>query len=427
MIEYLKNIVDLSEYVGTDAFCGVRVNPLKLTKEKFEKHAFVDLSPCDFFKYGYYVKGDISGNHPLHIGGGCYIQEPSAMSAVTALDIQEDDIVLDACAAPGSKATAIAPMCKILVANEFSKSRVQALIGNIERLGISNALVLNSDTDALACAFEGYFDKVLVDSPCSGEGMFRKHPSVLENWTPQLVDMCAKRSAQVLDNAAKTLKAGGRLVYSTCTYNLEENEKVILSFLQNHPDFEIVDTGLEFGKSGFLGLTKARRIFIEDGGEGHFVCALKRTGSVFTKKVKAFKLKNNFNFLEKIVDIPPIFLGEQNNFGVLDFQGCKYAVPDIMPNPQGVRIMRAGVKLGTEQKNVFKPEHHLFMAANPQCILNKIEVDKDGFDKFMRGDILQCNSEMKGFCAIMFYGLVIGFGKASGGVCKNHLPQGLRI
>ena len=98
-----------------------------------------------------------------------------------------------------------------------------------------------------------------------------------------------------------------------------------------------------------------------------------------------------------------------------------------MPNPQGVRIMRAGVKLGTEQKNVFKPEHHLFMAANPQCILNKIEVDKDGFDKFMRGDILQCNSEMKGFCAIMFYGLVIGFGKASGGVCKNHLPQGLRI
>lgn len=427
MVEYLKSITDLTKYIGTAPFNAVRVNPLKLTKSQFEQKIDFDVTECEFFEYGYRVKEEVSGNHPLHMAGGFYIQEPSAMSAITALQPQKDDIILDACAAPGSKATAIAPMCKMLVANEINKTRATTLIGNIERMGISNTLILNSDTEAVGNAFEGYFDKVLVDSPCSGEGMFRKHPSILNEWNHDLVKMCAERSAQVLRNASKALKSGGRLVYSTCTYNLEENEKLINAFLQENPDFELCDTGLEFGTEGLLGLDKARRIFIEHGGEGHFVCAMTRTGDVFSRKVKPFKLKYNFDFLEGITVTPPRFYGNDVRYGTMEFSGVKYALPEDMPNPSGVRIMRAGVKLGEQVSKVFKPDHHLFMSVQPDSFINKIEVDYVKLKRFTHGDIFECDSSVKGFCAIMYDGLCIGFGKASRGVCKNHFPSGLRI
>ena len=427
MLEYLKEITDLTPYVNTQPFHAVRVNPLKLTKEQFEKAADFELSACEFYEYGYRVSEDISGTHPLHMAGGFYIQEPSAMSAVTALAPQRDDIILDMCAAPGSKATAIAPHCKILVANEINKSRAVSLIGNVERMGISNALILKSDTKAVADAFEGYFDKVLVDSPCSGEGMFRKHPSILESWTPDLVKMCAKRSEEVLRNAARALKTGGRLVYSTCTYNLEENEKLILEFLKENPDYEVIDSGLDFGAKGLLGLDKARRIFIEHGGEGHFVCVLTRTGDAYSKKVKPFKLKYNFDFLNGITKTPPRFLGSDTRYGVLEFSGVRYAVPENMPSPSGVRIMRAGVKLGEQVSKVFKPDHHLFMALSPDCMENRIEINGVKLKAFTHGETFECDSSVKGFCGITYEGLCVGFGKASGGVCKNHLPAGLRV
>lgn len=213
------------------------------------------------------------------------------MSAIAALQAQPTDVILDMCAAPGSKSTAIAAHCGVLVANEINPKRVMSLIGNTERMGLSNTLVTNSDSAVAAKAFEGYFDKVLVDSPCSGEGMFRKHPEILRSWTPELVEMCARRSRTILSNAARTLKKGGRLIYSTCTYNLEENEMVILDFLENNPDFELADTGLNIGENGFLGLNRAKRIFIKNGGEGHFVCALKRRDPPrCTSRVQSFNI-----------------------------------------------------------------------------------------------------------------------------------------
>ncbi len=422
LTQSLKEIFDISEYIGTPAFCGLRTNPLK----QVNSLPFA-LKPCPFFKNGYYIDdSQKTGNHPLHFAGAYYIQEPSAMSALSALQVQKDDVVLDICAAPGSKATALAPMCKMLVANEYSSTRVGALISNIERLGISNTLVLNSDTEAVANAFFGYFDKVLVDSPCSGEGMFRKHPSIVNDWTPELVTMCAERSKTVLENASKTLKQGGRLVYSTCTYNTEENEKVIIDFLERHPDFEIVDTGLDFGQEGLLGLTQARRITIRDGGEGHFVCALKRVGAPDTRYLKPFKLNFKFDCLEGIVKTPPKFL-QDGEYGVLEFGDAVFAVLKDMPNPKGVRIMRAGVKLGAQSFKTFKPDHHLFMALKSDCFLNTFEVDNNGAMAFYKGETLTCPDNLKGYCAITFNALCIGFAKASGGVLKNHLPKGLRI
>ena len=425
MVNYLKEITNLEPYINTEPFCALRVNPLRMTKEQFEAAFPYELSECKFWKYGYYISNeDKTGLHPLHYAGAYYIQEPSAMSAITALDIKPEDKVLDCCAAPGSKATAIAALCKILVANEINPSRAKALLGNIERMGISNALVLNTDTQNLPLDFSGYFDKVLVDSPCSGEGMFRKHPDILENWTPELVKMCAARSKQVLANAAACVKEGGRLVYSTCTYNLEENEKLIIDFLEQNPDFEICDTNLNFGKQGFLGLEKARRIFIEDGGEGHFICAMTRVCCNKESYPKPFRLTKKFEFLQGITTSLPRFTSDQS-FGVLDFQGVKYAVPEIMPQPKKSRILRVGVKLGEVSGKLFKPDHHLFMALDTDSFYQKFE--PENIQEFLQGQEIDAPSDIKGYCAITYKGLPVGFGKASGGKLKNHLPKGLRI
>ncbi len=426
LTQYIKNITDIEPYIDTPPFCALRINPLKADISMLENE--FDLKKCPFFKYGYYIENEQkSGSHPLHLAGAYYLQEPSAMSAITALDIQKTDKVLDICAAPGSKATAIAPMCDLLVANEINSSRCLSLISNIERMGIANALILNSDTKSVANAFLGYFDKVLVDSPCSGEGMFRKYPQILENWTPELVSMCAARSKEVLENASMTVKCGGRLVYSTCTYNLEENEKTIIDFLNNHPDFEIVQTGIEFGSKGLLGLDKARRFTIADGGEGHFVCAMQRTKDADYKKLKPFKLRYNFSCLEGICESAPVFYGEQKRFGVLEFSDAFYAVPNNMPNPKEVRIMRVGVKLGTQNFKTFKPDHHFFMAVKPECISTKIELTSEQVLDFYQRKELSVQSLKKGYCALTHKGLTVGFGKASGTVIKNHLPKGLMI
>ena len=425
MLDYLRNITDLTPYLNTPPFCAVRVNPLKLTKAEFEKNAPFEISDCEFYEYGYRIKSeDKTGLHPLHLAGGYYVQEPSAMSAITALDPQKDDIILDACAAPGSKATAIAPLCKVLVANEYNRARAMTLVSNIERMGIANALVTNGETDKLASAFEGYFDKVLVDSPCSGEGMFRKHPSILEEWSEDLVKLCAQRSYTVLENCAKTLKAGGRLVYSTCTYNLEENEKLIISFLENHPEFEIADTGLGFGEKGLIGLDKARRIFIKNGGEGHFVCALTKLKEENRSYLKPWKLKYKFDFLEGIVNGTPQFLSD-GDYGIMEFSGIKYALHSELPDPKGVHILRAGVKLGEMNKNVFRPDHHLALSLKTESFCTTVPTDLETAFRYLHGEEIE--GAGKGFCGVTYNGLCMGFGKVSNGRVKNHLPKGLRI
>lgn len=426
MFEYLKDITDLAPYADTKPFCGLRFNPIKMSRQQFENEAVCELSPCSFYSCGYRTGDDSSGSHPLHLAGGYYIQEPSAMSAVTALQAQPHDIVLDMCAAPGSKSTAIAAHCDVLVSNEINPKRVMSLIGNTERMGVSNAIVTNSDSNVIAKCFEGYFDKVLVDSPCSGEGMFRKHPQIAENWSVQLVEMCARRSSVILQNAARTVKQGGRLVYSTCTYNLEENEMVILDFLRNNPDFEITDTGIPECEKGFLGLDKASRIFIKNGGEGHFVCAMLRRGQPNCKsKIQHFKTSDNTDFLSDIIRSPLEFY-KNHDFGIIEHQGVKYAVHKKLPCPQGVRVMRAGVRLGCYVSKTFKPNHHLFMSAKPS-IFETVDTDCESARAFLRGQPLDVSRQLKGYTAVLYHGLALGFGKASGSVLKNHYPHGLRI
>ncbi len=424
MTEFLRDIFDISPYIGSKPFCGVRYNPLKLSRAEFEALAPFKLTPCPFHPDGYVTDTKPSGFDMLHVAGGFYLQEPSAMSAAFALNTAPDDRVLDMCAAPGSKATAIAPYCKLIVANEIDPRRAVSLIGNVERMGISNAAVTSAKSEDIARAFEGYFDKVLVDSPCSGEGMFRSHPEILSSWSPELVKMCAARSSSILQNAARALRPGGRLIYSTCTYNTEENERVVLDFLKNNPDFEPADTGLSVGQSGLMGADFARRITVKDGGEGQFVCALKRKGDNRSKKL--FLLSGAVKAQKRIPDgifSSPLRFHKDNGFFITERGGALYAVQDDLPAVKGVRVIRAGVKLGEYRGRVFIPAHALALAAKAGC-LAAYELSFAEAEAYIKGETIP--ADISGWCAVTRNGLALGLGKGDGRIIKNHYPKGLR-
>ncbi len=422
MIDYLKEWVDLSPYIGSPALEGVRFNPKKLGREAFLAVAPFAVAPSPFYADGFYLQGEGDGTHPYHCAGLYYFQEPSAMSAVTALQLQGDERVLDLCAAPGSKATAIASRLKegLLVANEIQPSRAKILVENMERMGISRAVITNNDSAAIAKALPEYFDKVLVDSPCSGEGMFRKYPRILEEWNEDLVRLCTERSREVLENAAKTLRAGGRLVYSTCTFNLEENEKTILWFLENHPDFEVVESGLEGGRAGFLGLNLAKRILPEDGGEGHFVCAMVRKGDAPRREAPLFKK-------EKHTDAQEAFAALLKKAPQGDWicRGNYYYLMDAdLPCPAGLRILRAGMQALELKGKQWKPMHHAAMCLPKEAFRYGQDLSVEQARKYLHGETVDCAEQ--GYGVVCVEGVPLGWIKASGGIGKNHYPKGLR-
>ena len=422
MISYLKDIIDLTPWIGQPPFEGVRYNRKKLDRAQFLSVAPFAVKPAPFHADGFYVSdGEGDGNHPYHRAGFYYFQEPSAMSAVTALQLQGDERVLDLCAAPGSKATAIAAALDrgLILANEINPARAKVLRENMERMGISRAVITNSDSKGIAKALPCYFDKVLVDSPCSGEGMFRKYPRILEEWNEELVTLCTERSREVLENAAETLRGGGRLVYSTCTFNLEENEKTIFWFLERHPEFRVVESGLEGGRPGLLGLTLARRIFPADGGEGHFVCALEKDGFE-QKDAPAFKgerLPEAEAALQELLKEPPkgIWLRRGDYYSVAD--------PDL-PCPKGVSILRAGLQCLELKGRQWKPTHHLAMAL-PQTAFRYAEpLSLEQARQYLNGQTVPC--DQKGYGVVTVEGIPLGWIKSSGGIGKNHYPKGLR-
>ena len=268
------------KYYESDNFRGIRVNTLKCTSEKLKKLLAFELKQTPFCENGFYIPEEVVslGNNPLHHSGAFYIQEPSATSAVEMLSVKEGDFVLDLCSAPGGKSTQIGAKLNrtgLLWSNEIVKSRANILLSNIERMGIPNAVVSNCHPDILCDRLEECFDKVLVDAPCSGEGMFRKNSEAQTEWSEEHVKSCAQRQLLILNSAKKALKKGGVMVYSTCTFSYEENEGVITQFLSENPDFEIEDANVSFGRPT---LDYARRIFPMDGGEGHFAVRLRKNG-----------------------------------------------------------------------------------------------------------------------------------------------------
>ena len=334
---------------------GLRLNTLKCADVSAIKE--YNLRSVEWCKDGYYyVADERPGKSVLHEGGAFYIQEPSAMSVVESMDIREGDAVLDLCAAPGGKSSQIA--CKldgtgILISNEIIPSRAKILSQNIERMGVRNCVVLNESPDRLSSRFEGMFDRILVDAPCSGEGMFRKNPLAVGEWSEQNVEACKKRQLSILVEAAKMIKSDGIIAYSTCTFSMQENEEVVGEFLADNPDFEVQESSFKFSRGYAIGddvlnfqLAKTNRIFPHKvEGEGHFFAILKRRGQPQSRKYARQERKADPKAVKEYR------IWQEENLKVsfdadLSFGQILYAMPAATPRLDGLKVERAGLQLG---------------------------------------------------------------------------------
>ena len=369
----------------------------------------------------YYDPAARPGLHPYHEAGVYYLQEASAMSAVALLDPQPGERICDLCAAPGGKSTQIAGRLQgqgFLLSNEWSPKRARILSQNIERMGVSNALVTNETADRLAKFLPGFFDRVLIDAPCSGEGMFRKEEAAITDWSQETVQMCAHRQAQILDAGAGLLRKGGRLVYSTCTFAPEENELTIEAFLQRNPEFILEAVQAPWftpAGPGQFRLWPHKLL-----GEGHFAAVLRKLGDETAQGTPCpgQKLPKEWTAFAKEMDIqlPP---GKAILFGQ-----TLYWAPEELPSLQGLKALRPGLELGEVKKDRFQPAHALALWL-PNC-KNTVSY---GFDSpemaaFLHGEVLA--STVRGWCQVQVDGFGIGWAKGDGNQLKNHYPKGLR-
>ena len=426
---------------------GLRVNTQKLSLEAFAARFPVPAEPVPFCREGFSVPASfIAGTDPWHHAGAYYMQEPSAMSAVTVLAPRPGERVLDLCAAPGGKSTQIAAALSgdgLLWCNEFVRGRASALMQNLERCGVTNAVVTSMDTAPLCERLAGQFDAVLADVPCSGEGMFRKEPEALPLWSTDNIALCAARGHAILAAAAKAVRPGGRLVYSTCTYAPEENEGQILRFLRENPDFTLVPAGVAFGRPAFTAaqlisllpdaddrgvpLQNARRILPTDGGEGHFIALLQRSGDgapAFSAPVREKADANADACRALMADcffVPPA--GRPRTVG-----DTVRLLPDMLPDTSGLYLLFAGVAAATVCRGRLEPCHGIFTAMPPDNCRRVLSLTRDDprAAAFLRGESVDAPS-LSGWTAVAVDGVVTGFGKAGGGVLKNRYPKALRL
>lgn len=409
---------------------ALRFNPLKT--ENFPGLSFVK-EPVPWAKYGYYYDPQARpGLHVWHEAGVYYLQEASAMAPVELLDPQPGELVLDLCAAPGGKTTQIAGKMMgegLLVCNEINPKRAKILARNIERMGVANGLVLNHHPKDLERHFIGCFDKVLVDAPCSGEGMFRKEEAAVTDWSEETVQMCAGRQQEILATAAKLLRPGGRLVYSTCTFAPSEDEGAISEFLGLHPDFEIETVeapALSPGSTALVenpaeGIERTFRLWPHrQHGEGHYAAVLRKAGSEESALVpgKGEKLPAQWTAFAKELGIR-LPAGKAVSFGTALFWA-----PEALPELKGLKVLRPGLELGVCKKDRFEPSHALALWLKDCGNVQDYGPDSAEMEKYIHGDVVP--SEKKGWCLVTAGGISIGWGKGDGKVLKNHYPKGLR-
>ena len=411
---------------------GLRRNPLK-TDAPPDLSAF-SLTPVPWEPSGfYYDPVTRPGLSPLHEAGLYYLQEPSAMAPVALLDPQPGEIVLDLCAAPGGKTTQIAGKLKgtgLLVCNEIVPKRAQILSQNVERLGIANALVLCESPKSLSAKFVGFFDKILVDAPCSGEGMFRKEEAAVTDWSEDTVAMCAARQLEILREAANMLRPGGRLVYSTCTFAPQENEGTVSAFLREHPQFSVETVEAPWfapGRPDWVddpapGLERTFRLWPHRlRGEGHYAAVLKKDerGEVLRGKPLApAKLPKEAETLihQLNADVPrgiPVLFGDR-----------VFLAPEGTPDLSGIRVLRAGLELGSVKPGRFEPAHAWALWLKECSSMADFAADSDEIRRYLAGESIP--GKQSGWTLIRADGLTLGWAKGSGGQLKNHYPKGLR-
>ncbi len=478
---------------------GLRLNPLKWKaadregaaaggwreEEAFREKLKTELGlrKIPWAAEGYYYEEEKRpGKHPLHEAGAYYIQEPSAMAAVELLAPEPGERILDLCAAPGGKSTQIAGkmgQMGLLVSNEIHPARARILSQNVERMGIGNAVVTNQDSQTLLKHFPEFFDKILVDAPCSGEGMFRKDQQARLEWSVEQVKLCARRQEQILDHAAGMLKAGGRLVYSTCTFSPEENEGSIQGFLNRHKDFVLEDVGSLAGFSSFghgqpgwieggrEELSKTFRIWPHrTEGEGHFLAVLRKeclepetketefTEAKNFKKIRQATKKNSKNsgiweawgIWQQFADAELAKTNrgsETERVGNVWETGCPvmfggqlYVIPLEMPDIKGLRVLRPGLHLGEIKKNRFQPSHSLALYLRKEQVRQwvSLEGNTELIQRYGNGETIDISclegvhrSPLeKGWVLMAVDGVSAGWAKLTGNMLKNHYPKGLR-
>lgn len=412
---------------------GIRVNTLKIGINELKELNLFNKTPDSLRNSGFAPESFFTDlpatKHPYYFAGLYYSQEPSASCTVQAIRPYIGERVLDMCAAPGGKSTQVAALMDgngILVANEIVYSRAKILRSNIERNGVRNAIVTNNSPEELAKAYGDYFDTVIVDAPCSGEGMFLKEPQARDMWSEEYVKECAERQLSILKNADKCLKEGGYLVYSTCTFNSIENEGVIKEFRQNY-GYELIniDTVLECNRTE--GLPETIKVFPHrHGGAGHFVALMRKltTNSENPQKfVDSFKSYRGNDADKLFAELSSNQWGEMR-----EYKDGLYILPSVLPIARGINVLSVGVKAfdivgGTR----LQPHHALAMAIRRAETNKTIELDELEARRYLAGEALPTEQATKGYALATIDGYPLGFVKVSDGIAKNHLPKGLRI
>lgn len=451
------------ESFETERTQGLRLNLLKTEKETFLRQSPFSLKPVPWAGEGYYYDAsDRPGRHPYHEAGVYYIQEPSAMAVVSFLEPKPGECILDLCAAPGGKTTQIASQMRgkgLLISNEIHPARAKILSQNVERMGIPNALVCNEDAGHLAAAFPEFFDRIAVDAPCSGEGMFRKDEEARSQWSPENVERCARRQQEILDHAASMLKPGGRLVYSTCTFAPAENEGTISRFLSLHPEFRIEKTpkfeGLsggrpEWGDESREDLKETIRIWPhKTEGEGHYIAVLRKCGGdnpaedreeSLSERARKRKYPSYLKDKKKREDFTAFCretLAEAEKWTerqeLILYGEQLYLLPPQMSAFEGLKVLRPGLHLGSFKKNRFEPSHAWALALKEEEAGIVCRLTAPQTAAYLRGEALSSEQlevspkeAQKGWTLMTVDGYSIGWAKLSGGILKNHYPKGLR-
>ena len=423
--------------LGEENVRAVRVNTTKIAVSDFLSKTELKLSPIDYAKDGFIPENtDGIGKSAEHHAGMFYVQDPGAMATVKALEIKEGWRVLDSCAAPGGKASQLASAVGeggFLLANEYVPKRAKIIVSNFERLGIKNAVVTSLDTAKLSEMFSVYFDLVLCDAPCSGEGMFRKYDEALTEWSEENVRLCAERQTEILNNLAGLVKSGGYLLYSTCTYSKEENEGVVSDFLKKHSDFSLcpVDEKLKAATAdGLEGMSEARRFYPHlTKGEGQFIALMKKDENpanlptILYKESVKLPSKDELAVVKKFIS--------DNIDGEIEGRFIKWGeeialIPHDLPLPP-YSVFMPGVMLGEVKKGNFFP-HHQFFSAYGERFKRKenLTIGDSKVEKYLHGEEIDSSACENGWCAVCYEGVSLGGGKISGGRIKNHYPKGLR-
>jgi len=432
----MKNLVpDYDQFV--QAYDDNPVKSFFVNNNKVAEHEFVSNCEWDIQKYanGWKINDDIKvGKTPEHHAGMIYMQELSAMMPVSFLPLEKSDWVIDLCASPGGKSIQVANKIPdgLLVSNEIVKSRANILKSNIERMGLTNVCVTNNEPNQFEKMFGGVFDAVIVDAPCSGEGMFRKEENAYLNWSQSNIDACAVRQKAILETADKLLKQNGYILYSTCTFSVEEDEQVVADFCDKH-SYDIIPLNYVGAVSGIkiegIDTQNCLRFYPHKfQGEGQFVALLqkKENANSFIEKSKHFQMLQKFpteykllsNFLkDNMFDYENILNNAIYHKGIIYYPANKQIAES------GVNLINVGVVIGEIVKGRFEPNHNLVTCFGKK-FLRKYQLSDDEAYKYIRGETLSC--EDKGYIAVCFKDVVLGLGKGDGRTLKNHYPKGLR-